>query len=110
MTWCVVRVKPNRRTARSPFYTPSFGALAHAGLVGHSGCLLGRLGLGCAPLWAKPFSAVGLVSFKETGPLLLLFFFIFYLICLQFKFSLNWNLNFVSIHANLCNLVEYFVI
>jgi hypothetical protein len=55
----------------------------------------GPNGLCHTPLWAEPILVPGLVSFKETNPLLLLsFLFSVYLVC-SFKFCLNSNLNLV---------------
>jgi hypothetical protein len=91
-----------------PFYTLSPPQVS-------AGCM-GRW-LGCSNGdWPRPHAPVdctgqvaGLVSFKETGPLLLLFY-LFSVFSLQFKFSLNLNSNLVSIPINLCNLVENSVI
>jgi hypothetical protein len=48
-----------------------------------------------APLWAKPASIAGPVSFKEIGPLLLVFQFLlfFYFLSLQFKFEFEFSFN-----------------
>jgi hypothetical protein len=63
-------------------------------------------GLSRMLMWAELIWVAGLVSFKEIGPVLLLYsYFSVLLVC-----SLNLNLNFVSIPANICNPVEYFVI
>jgi hypothetical protein len=48
------------------------------GRIGQSGRWLGRFGLDRVPLWATLISIVGSVSFKETGPLLLLHFYILF--------------------------------
>jgi hypothetical protein len=98
---------PHRTTSPSPPYTPIARTLVVAGLTDHSGCRLGRHGLGRAPLWDSLISVASPISFKETDQLLLLFIYFFYFISLQFKISLLLNLNLVLIPANPCNLVEY---
>jgi hypothetical protein len=90
---------------REPLLYPRTRTLIPTCLACHLGHWLGHFSLDRATLWATLILVVGPISFKETGSLLLLFlYFSVLLVC-----SLNFYLNFVSIPANSCNLVEYFL-
>jgi hypothetical protein len=107
--WWANRVNPNATVSFPPFLSlpPNprpYGPCRPLGLSA------GPNGLSRAPLWARPISTACLISFKEIGPLLFIYFSLLFIISLQFKFSLNLNPNLVSIPANLCNTVEISVI
>jgi hypothetical protein len=110
--WCADRVNPNAPLP-APLYTSTPEPEAIVGLpdrMGRCWAALFEHGLCRAPMWAEPVLVAGPVSWKETGPLLLLYllFYISSCISLQFKFSLILNSNLVSIPARICNPTEYF--
>jgi hypothetical protein len=62
-------------------------------LTSHFGPLAGPFWLGPRTSVGQAGLVAGLVSFKETGPLLLLFLLFFYFISLKFKFEFEFSFN-----------------